>query len=78
VFSQEHQSKEEHSLVQLSHAHAPGPRGSPQLPQGPGAASKEVLSLFALTAKVDSSLLSFVLLQDGQIGVVEPMMRASN
>jgi len=58
--------------------HAPGPRGSPQLPQAPadaGAADE----LFAETAKTDSCWVSsLLLLQVGQTGFSLPNMRASN
>jgi len=58
--------------------HAPGPRGSPQLPQAPeeaGAADE----LFAETAKTDSCWASFLLLlQVGQTGFSLPNTRVSN
>jgi hypothetical protein len=58
--------------------HAPGPRGSPQLPQAPeeAGASDE---LFAETAKTDSCGVScLLLLQVGQTGFSLPNTRASN
>ena len=58
--------------------HAPGPRGSPQLPHAlevAGAADE----LFAETAKTDSCWVSsLLLLQVGQTGFSLPIKRASN
>lgn len=65
-------------LAQLSHAHAPGPRGSPQLPQGPGIASRAALLPLVLTAKVESIFWSFLLLHSGHAGVVDLMTSSSN
>jgi hypothetical protein len=58
--------------------HAPGPRGSPQLPQPPeGAGAAD--ELFAETAKTDSCWASFLLLlQVGQTGFSLPNTSVSN
>jgi hypothetical protein len=54
----------------------PGPRGSPQLPQGPGAEREEEL-LLGPTAKVESCCWSFALWQDGHSARFEPRTTAS-
>jgi len=58
--------------------HAPGPRGSPQLPQAPeGAGAAD--ELFAETAKTDSwRVRSLLLLQVGQTGFSLPNTSVSN
>jgi len=48
---------------------APGPRGSPQRPQDPGAAAPEDGRLPVLTANVDSVRCSCVPSHAGQCGV---------
>lgn len=58
----------------------PGPRGSPQLPQGPGAGREPEL-LLGPTAKLESCCWSLPLLQDGHSGRAPPrelITRASN
>jgi len=62
---------------QLSHAQAPGPRGSPHDPHALIAGWESVAPLL-LTANVDSSFSSLALLHAGQVGLVEPMTSVSN
>jgi len=54
----------------------PGPRGSPQVPQGPGALRGVNEAPFAFTANTDNCLSSVWLAHDGQAGTVES--RTSN
>jgi hypothetical protein len=49
--------------------HAPGPRGSPQLPQGAGDAFGRSEGEDVPTANVESSRSSSTLLHDGHVGV---------
>jgi|GEM_PF-3952222 len=66
-----------HCDAQLSHAQAPGPRGSPHEPHAPIAGCGSPPPLL-LTANVDSSFSSLALLHVGQVGLAEPMTRVSN
>jgi hypothetical protein len=52
--------------------HAPGPRGSPQVPHAPGESVVRVLEEEEDTAKVESRRSRSALLHEGQAGSVEP------
>ena len=54
----------------------PGPRGSPQVPQGPGPLEEDQ-ALFPPTAKADNCFFNVVALQEGQAGAVDPWTIAS-
>ena len=56
--------------------HDPGPRGSPQLPQGPGEGREEAL-LLGPKAKAESCCSSLAPLHDGHSARFEPITRAS-
>jgi 16S rRNA (cytosine967-C5)-methyltransferase len=59
--------------------HAPGPRGSPQLPQGPAEGAEAALELpFADTAKTESCGASFLLWHFGHAALSRPKISASN
>ena len=55
----------------------PGPRGSPQVPQGPGPLDV-AQSAVAPTPNGENCFCSLVALQDGQAGMVEPCTSSSN
>src|SRR5262249_24657351 len=56
----------------------PGPRGSPQLPQGPGSPLNEAAVLLPpLTANLESCWFSFLLSHFGHFGVFDPSTIAS-
>ncbi len=58
---------------------APGPRGSPQLPQGPGISRAAALELPEWAEKTESCFSSFSLLHEGHCGVsLEPRTSVSN
>src|SRR5215813_14895067 len=59
-------------------AHAPGPRGSPQVPQGPNDSLAAKLSLLAPTANTDNNRSSFVLWHAGHMGCCVPSTIVSN
>ncbi|HZU41426.1 MAG TPA: hypothetical protein VE994_02050 [Terriglobales bacterium] len=59
-------------------AQAPGPRGSPQLPQGPADGIGDALELFVETAKTDNCGSSFLLWQEGHSAFSDPYTKASN
>ena len=57
--------------------HAPGPRGSPQAPHGPGALISRELPL-ACAANTEWRFSSAVLRHDGHSGVSDPRRSCSN
>src|SRR5438093_13147469 len=59
-------------------AQAPGPRGSPQVPQGPNDSLAAKLSLLPPTANTDNNRSSFVLWHEGQAGCCVPSTMVSN
>src|SRR6266446_5265770 len=59
-------------------AQAPGPRGSPQVPQGPNDSLAAKLSLLAPTANTDNNRSSFVLWHVGHTGCCAPNTIVSN
>src|SRR5690349_1434123 len=64
--------------VDQSIEQAPGPRGSPQLPQGAGEALGRSVGDEDETANLESNLSRSTELHDGQEGVTEPRMIFSN
>ena len=58
--------------VDQSIEHAPGPRGSPQLPQDAGEELERSAEDEDETANVESNRSRSILLHDGQDGVTEP------
>ena len=58
--------------------HEPGPRGSPHVPQEPGAADRIALAPPVLTAKVENARSSVRLPQDGHAGASAFRISASN
>lgn len=59
-------------------AQAPGPRGSPQLPQGPAEGTGDALELFVATANTDNCGSSFLLWHEGHSAFSDPYTSASN
>src|SRR5882672_2281745 len=59
-------------------AQAPGPRGSPQVPQGPNDSLAAKLALLPPTANTDNSRSSFVLWHEGHAGCCAPSTIVSN
>ena len=59
-----------------SSAQEPGPRGSPQAPQGSGL--DEAQDALSPTANADICFSTLAALQDGQVGTVEPWTSSSN
>jgi hypothetical protein len=56
----------------------PGPRGSPQVPQGPAGWRAAAAAPPVPTAKVEMSFSSFLPPQDGQAGFADPVTIVSN